>query len=38
MPKRPIVELPKYVQRVVVGGREYFYFQRGRGSSLRDLA
>ena len=34
VPKQPIVELPKYVQRVVVGGREYFYFQRGRGSSL----
>ena len=33
MPKRPVVELPKYVQRIVDGHREYFYFQRGRGSS-----
>ena len=34
MPKRPTVELPKYVQRVVDGGREYFYFQKGRCSSM----
>jgi hypothetical protein len=33
LPKRPIVELPKYVQRIVVTGREYFYFQKGRGSA-----
>jgi hypothetical protein len=30
--KRPVVELPKYVQQIVSGGREYFYFQKGRGS------
>ena len=34
MPKRPTVELPRYVQRVVDGGREYFYFQKGRCSSM----
>lgn len=34
MPKKPTVELPKYVQRVLNRvGREYFYFQRGRCSS-----
>lgn len=33
MPKKPTVELPKYVQRVVNGGREYFYFQKGRSSN-----
>jgi hypothetical protein len=33
VPKRPAVELPKYVQRIVDGGREYFYFQKGRSSS-----
>jgi integrase len=32
MRKRPAVELPRYVRRVIVGGREYFYFQRGRSS------
>jgi hypothetical protein len=32
--KRPTVELPKYVQRIVDGGREYFYFQKGRGSAM----
>jgi len=30
--KFPTVELPKYVHRVVDGGREYFYFQWGRGT------
>lgn len=34
MPKKPAVELPKYVQRIINGGREYFYFQRGRGSAM----
>jgi hypothetical protein len=34
VPKRPTVELPKYVQRVVDGSREYFYFQRGRESAM----
>jgi integrase len=33
VPKKPAVELPKYVQRIINGGREYFYFQRGRGSA-----
>ena len=33
MPKKPTVELPKFVQRIINGGREYFYFQRGRGSA-----
>jgi integrase len=32
--KKPTLELPKYVHRVLNGvGREYFYFQRGRCSS-----
>lgn len=31
--KRPVVELPEYVRRVVSRGREYFYFQRGRGTA-----
>ena len=31
--KKPTLELPKYVHRVLNNqGREYFYFQRGRGS------
>ena len=29
MRRRPILELPDYVQRVVSNGREYFYFRRG---------
>ena len=33
MPKTPSIALPKYVQRIISGGREYFYFQRGRGSA-----
>lgn len=33
MPKKPTVELPKFVQRIINGGREYFYFQKGRGSA-----
>ena len=34
MRKKPTLELPKYVHRVVNRvGREYFYFQRGRCSS-----
>ena len=33
MPKKPTVELPKFVQRIINAGREYFYFQRGRGSA-----
>jgi integrase len=33
MRKRPAVALPKYVQRIIVGGREYFCFQMGRGSA-----
>ncbi len=33
MPKRAIIELPKYIQRVISHAREYFYFQRGRGSA-----
>jgi integrase len=33
LPKKPAVELPKYVQHIINGGREYFYFQRGRGSA-----
>jgi integrase len=32
--KQPTLELPRYVQRVVNGGREYFYFQKGRSSKL----
>lgn len=33
MRKKPTLELPKYVHRVVNRvGREYFYFQRGRCS------
>jgi integrase len=31
--RKPTVALPKYVQRIVNGGREYFYFQRGRASA-----
>jgi integrase len=32
--KKPTLELPAYVHRVMNGaGQEYFYFQRGRGSS-----
>jgi hypothetical protein len=34
MPKKPAVALPKYVQRIVISGREYFYFQKGRGSAI----
>jgi integrase len=30
--KRPTLKLPRYVQRVIDGGREYFYFQKGRCS------
>lgn len=33
MRRRPMVELPQYVQRVVSGGREYFYFRRGEERS-----
>lgn len=33
MRKQPVVGLPKYVQRIIIGGREYFYYQRGRGSA-----
>jgi hypothetical protein len=32
--KRPMVELPPHVRRVVAKGREYFYFQRNRGTKL----
>jgi hypothetical protein len=32
--KRPMVELPPHVRRIVAKGREYFYFQRGRGTKL----
>jgi hypothetical protein len=33
--KKPTLELPRYVHRVLNGaGQEYFYFQRGRGSGL----
>jgi integrase len=34
MRKLPVVELPKYVHRIINGGREYYYFQKGRGSSM----
>lgn len=36
--KRPMLELPDYVQKVVSGSREYFYFRRGeqRTSLPRD--
>lgn len=37
MRKRPAVELPKYVQHVIDGGRDYYYFQRGRGSKTPGL-
>jgi hypothetical protein len=33
VPKKPTVELPKFVQRIINAGREYFYFL-ARGSSL----
>ena len=33
MQKKPTLELPQHVHRVVVKGREYFYFQRGRGTA-----
>ena len=34
MRKKPVLELPQYVHRVLNGaGQEYFYFQRGRGSA-----
>ena len=32
--KRPLVELPPHVRRVTGKGREYYYFQRGRGTAL----
>lgn len=35
MPRRrsnPTISLPPSVQRVTSGGREYFYFQAGRGT------
>src|SRR6478609_2297906 len=32
--KRPMLELPPHVRRVVARGREYFYFQRSRGTKL----
>ena len=34
MRKRPMVELPPHVHRVVAKGRDYFYFQRNRGAAL----
>ena len=37
MRKRPAVELPKYVQHVIDGGRDYYYFLRGRGSKTPGL-
>ena len=33
MSKKPTIKLPKFVQPIINGGREYFYFQRGRGSA-----
>jgi hypothetical protein len=33
VPKKLTVELPKFVQRIINGSREYFYFQKGRGSA-----
>ena len=33
MQKKPTVALPRYVQHIINGGREYFYFQRGRCSA-----
>jgi hypothetical protein len=36
VPKRPSVELPRYVHRVLSRGREYFYFQRGRESASQE--
>lgn len=30
--KKPTLELPPHVQRIVSGGREYFYFQKGRST------
>jgi Phage integrase family len=32
--KQPILELPPYVRRVVAKAREYFYFQRHRGTKV----
>ncbi len=32
--KRPMFELPPHVRRVTAKGREYFYFQRNRGTPL----
>jgi hypothetical protein len=32
--KRPMLELPPHVHRVVAKGREYFYFQRNRWTKL----
>ena len=32
MSKKPTLELPPHVQRIVSGGREYFYFQKGRST------
>jgi len=32
--KRPMLELPPHVRRIVAKGRAYFYFQRGRGTKV----
>ena len=34
MRKRPMLELPPHVRKVVARGREYYYFQRNRGATL----
>ena len=36
MPKKPTIELPKFVQRIINGGREYFYFQEGAAAPLAE--
>lgn len=37
MAKRPMVELPAHVSRIRAKGRDYYYFQRGRGTPLAGL-
>ena len=32
MSKKPTLDLPPHIQRIVSGGREYFYFQSGRST------